>query len=78
MKRLILGLITLGLLSSSTFAKEVKVCNVTKNFTPSVLEMACEGDLDNTTTLKEMYKMGWKFVGTSLSGSGGQVVILEK
>jgi len=25
-----------------------------------------------------MYKKGWHFVGTSLSGSGGQVVILER
>jgi len=78
MKKLIFGLLTIGLLASSIYAKQVKVCNVTKSYGVSTLPMACEGNWDNKTTLKEMYKKGWKFIGTSMSGSGGTVVILEK
>ncbi len=78
MKKLIFGLLTIGLLSSSIYAKQVKVCNVLKSYDASTLPIACEGDWDEKTTLKKMYKKGWKFIGTSMSGSGGTVVILEK
>ena len=78
MKKLILGLLTVGLLSSSIYAKQVKVCSVLRNYKPSTLSIACEGDWKKKTTLKKMYEKGWKYVGSSTSGSGGTVVILEK
>ena len=70
----IMSLLLVGILQ----AKEVKVCNVLRDYTFSELKLACDGDPKNATTLKEMYKKGWHFVGSSLSGSGGGVVILER
>jgi len=78
MKRLVLGLVFLGILSSSVYAKQVKVCTVTKSYTPSELVLACDGNWDSKITLKKMYKKGWRMVGSSMSGSGGAVIILEK
>jgi len=74
----VLGFIVLSILFSNLFAREVKVCNVLRNYDVSKLVLACNGNYDDKTTLKEMYKKGWHFVGTSLSGSGGRVVILER
>ena len=79
MKKFFVGMILIsGILFSNLFAKEVKVCSVLRNYHPSKLVLACNGSFEDKTTLKEMYKKGWYFVGTSLSGSGGEVVILEK
>ena len=74
----ILGFIVISVLFSNLFAREVKVCTVLRNYDVSTLVLACNGSFKDKTTLKEMYKKGWHFVGTSLSGSGGEVVILEK
>jgi len=78
MKKLALGLLIIGLVSNSIYAKQIKVCNVLRSYDVSTLPIACEGNFDKKTTLKKMYKKGWKFIGTSASGSGGTVVILEK
>ena len=78
MKKLILGLTVLGLLTSSGYAKEVKVCNITRNYDVSTLKLACDGNWDKITALKALYSKGWRYVGTALGPSGGQVVIVEK
>ena len=78
MEKLIFGLLIIGLLSSSIYAKQVKVCNVLRSYGVSTLPIACEGDWDKKTTLTKMYKKGWRFIGSSTSDSGGTVVILEK
>ncbi len=79
MKNFFVGMVLIsGILSNNLFAREVKVCSILRNYNPSKLVLACNGSFKDKTTLKEMYKKGWHFVGTSLSGSGGGVVILEK
>ena len=75
MKRLILGIIGLGIVTTSLLATQVKTCTVLRNYDFGSMKIDCG---DGHTTLKEMYKQGWKFVGSSLSGSGGTQVILEK
>jgi hypothetical protein len=44
----------------------------------STLKLACDGNWDKITTLKALYSKGWRYVGTALTLSGGQVVIVEK
>ena len=81
MNKVIFGLTILGLLASSSYAnhtKNVKVCNILRNYSPSTLKIACDGSWDKSTTLKALYNKGWRYVGTALGPSGGQVVILEK
>ena len=75
MKRLVLGIIGLSIISTSLLATQVKTCTVLRNYDFGSMKIDC-GDGD--TTLKAMYKKGWKFVGSSGSGSGGTQVILEK
>lgn len=78
MKRLMFCVVAIGLLSSNMYSRQVKVCDVLRNYDTSKLVIACGGDINKKTTLKKMYKKGWRFVGSSMSGSGGAVIILEK
>ena len=55
----------------------VKVCSVARNINPSAMELACEGNFNQRTTITEMYAKGWRFVGSIVTGNGAQV-ILEK
>ena len=75
MKRLILGFFSIGILTTSLFATQVKTCTVLRNYDFGSMKIDCGA---GKTTLSEMYKIGWKFVGSSPSGSGGTQVILEK
>lgn len=78
MKKVLFAILAFGLLTTSVFAKKVKVCNVVRNYDISTLKLACEGNWDDQTTLKALYTKGWKYVGTAVGPAGGQVVILEK
>lgn len=78
MRKIFIGAVLTGILFSSLGAREVKVCNIARDYTPGRLVIVCSSDWKDKTTLKEMYKKGWHFVGSSLSGSGGGVVILER
>jgi len=75
MKKLVLSLVAIGLFTTSAFAKKVSVCNVLRNYSTGIMKIDCG---NGHTTLKKMYKKGWRFVGSALSGSGGAQLILEK
>ena len=75
MKRLVLSVLCLGILSSTSFAKDVKTCDVLRNYDFGTMKIDCG---NGHTTLTAMYKKGWRFIGSAISGSGGGQVILEK
>ena len=76
MKRLFLVMLSISLFSTIIFAKQVTVCTAIKTWSSSSLTISCNGG--KQTTLKQMYRKGWRFIGTSPSSSGGTVIILEK
>ena len=75
MKKLILGIVAIGLLSSVVSAKQVTACTVLRSYDYGIYPINCGS---GKTTLQAMYKKGWRFIGSAMSGSGGGVVILEK
>jgi hypothetical protein len=75
MKKLVLGIVAIGLLSSIVNAKQVSTCTVLRGYDYGVYPINCGS---GKTTLKAMYKKGWRFVGSAMSGSGGEVIFLEK
>ena len=75
MKKLILGIAVLGLLTSVASAKQVSICTVLRSYDYGIYPINCG---NGKTTLKAMYKKGWRLIGSAMSGSGGEVVFLEK
>jgi len=75
MKKLVLGLVAIGLFSSIVSAKQISTCTVLRNYDYGVYPINCG---NGKTTLKAMYKKGWRLVGSAISGSGGEVIFLEK
>jgi len=75
MKRLILGLVFLGLLSSSAFAKKVSVC--TSYLISATAELKCGGDFNGKSTIIDMYKKGWT-IASDIGGSRSFIIVFEK
>ena len=76
MKRLVLSLMFLGLLSSSLYAtdtKKVASC-IVKRFKDANSMMKCTGDFNGESTLLKMYKDGWVLISSSM----GALFIFEK
>ncbi|MGM0520016.1 MAG: hypothetical protein ACQERD_10280 [Campylobacterota bacterium] len=75
MKRLILGIVFLGLLSSSAFAKKVSVC--TAYLISATAELECSGDFSGKSTMVDMYKKCWT-IASDVGGSRKFIIIFEK
>ena len=75
MKKLVLGLAMLGLLTSSVHAKKVTTCM--SYLVGATSEMTCSGDYSGKTTMQKLYKKGWKFLG-NISGTSKFVLVFEK
>jgi len=75
MKRLVLSLMFLGLLSSSLYASNQKVAScVVKRYKDANSVMQCTGDFNGESTLLKMYKDGWVLISSSM----GALFIFEK
>lgn len=75
MKKLILGLTVLGLLTSTVYAKQVTTCM--SYLVGASSEMDCSGDYKGKTTMTQLYKKGWRFIG-NISGTSKFVLVFEK
>jgi len=75
MKRLVLSIIALGLLSSSVYAKKVTTCM--SYLVGASSEMTCSGDYNGKATMVQLYKKGWRFIG-NISGTSKFVLVFEK
>jgi len=75
MKRLALGFLFLGLLTSSAYAKKVSVC--TAYLISATAELSCGGDYNGKSTMVDMYKKGWK-IATNIGGSRKFIIVFEK
>jgi len=75
MKRLFLGFMFLGLLSSLAYAKKVTTCM--SYLVGATSEMTCSGDYNGKTTMVKLYKKGWRYVG-DISGTNKFVLVFEK
>ena len=75
MKKLILGIIAVGLLSSSLYAKKVTTCM--SYLVGASSEMTCSGDFNGKTTMVKLYKKGWHYIG-NISGTSKFVLVFEK
>ncbi len=56
MKRLILSLVFLGILSSSVYAKKITTCM--SYLVGATSEMTCSGDYNGKSTMVKLYKKG--------------------
>ena len=75
MKKLLIGTIAIGLLSSSVFAKQVSVC--TAYLISATAELKCGGDFSGTSTMVDMYKKGWT-IATDIGGSQKFIIVFQK
>ena len=75
MKKLILGMTLLGIMTSSAYAKQVTTCM--SYLVGATSEMSCSGDYTGKTTMVKLYKKGWKYVG-DISGPSKFVLVFEK
>lgn len=75
MKRMVLGLVALGMLSSSVYAKQVTTCM--SYLVGATTEMECSGGFNGTTTMVDLYKQGWVYRG-DISGTSKFVLVFEK
>ena len=75
MKRLVLGFVFLGLISSSLYAKKVTTCM--SYLVGATSEMNCSGDYSGKTTMVKLYEKGWKYLG-NISGTSKFVLVFEK
>ena len=75
MKKMALGLITIGILSTSLFAKKVITCSA--YFASAKAELSCSGDYNGKTTMVELYKKGWRFAG-DIAGANKFILVFEK
>ena len=75
MKKLVLGIIAVGLLSSSLYAKKVTTCM--SYLVGASSEMTCSGDYHGKTTMVKLYKKGWHYIG-NISGTSKFVLVFEK
>lgn len=75
MKRFVLGLVFLGLLSSSAYAKKVTTCM--SYLVGGTSEMTCSGDYNGKSTMVDLYKKGWSYLG-NISGTSKFVLVFEK
>ncbi len=75
MKRLVFGLVFLGLPLSSAYAKKVTTCM--SYLVGATSEMTCSGDYNGKATMVDLYKKGWKYLG-NISGTSKFVLVFEK
>jgi hypothetical protein len=75
MNKTIFGLIALGMLSCSIYAKQVTTC--VSYLVGANSEMDCSGDYKGKATMVELYKKGWTYRG-DISGTNKFVLVFEK
>jgi len=75
MKKLVLGIVTVGLLSNSLYAKQVTTCM--SYLVGASSEMTCSGDYNGKATMVELYQKGWHYIG-NISGTSKFVLVFEK
>jgi hypothetical protein len=75
MKKIIFAFLSIVLLVSNLFAKQVTVC--TSYIVGATAELECTGDFTGKSTMVDLYKKGWTYI-SNISGTNKFVLIFEK
>lgn len=75
MKKILTTVAIVLALSSTAYAKQVTTCS--SYLVGAKADMTCSGDYSGETTMVDLYKKGWKFVG-DIGGTNKFLLVFEK